>query len=195
MSGTTRHIYWQSLEEPGLEHLCLEISECEIKAIGFILRKIGELHLRNRYELTLGPDWQLRRASVGSSESGGQAKPKTLVLERDEAGTWLRDGEELPGLAGCQDIDIEITPFTNSLPVRRLDLAAGESAEVEVAYVAFPELAVGPARQRYSCLERGANGSRYRYENPASGFTAELDLDRDGLVLDYPALFQRSWPS
>ena len=96
----------------------------------------------------------------------------------------------------AEDIDIEITPFTNSLPVRRLNLAAGESAEIEAAYVAFPELTVGPARQRYSCLERaGPTGSRYRYENPASGFTAELELDRDGLVLDYPALFQRSWPS
>jgi hypothetical protein len=34
----------------------------------------------------------------------------------------------------------------------------------------------------------------YKYEGLESGFTAELQTDRDGLVLDYPDLWRRVWP-
>jgi hypothetical protein len=190
VAGQSHHIYWQSLEEPGLEHLYISFNESEIRAIGFVLRKLGDLHLRNRYEMVLGPDWQFRSLSLGSSESCDQAKPQRLQLSRDAEGRWFSAGRALPALAGCCDIDIEITPFTNSLPIGRLQLAPGESAAVDMAYIPFPALTPQRRLQRYRCLAEG----NYLFEAPDSGFTAELPLDRHGLVLDYPALFQRSWP-
>jgi hypothetical protein len=45
---------------------------------------------------------------------------------------------------------------------------------------------VGPERQRYGCLEAQADGGLYRFEALPSGFTAELPVDADGLVIDYP---------
>jgi uncharacterized protein len=52
---------------------------------------------------------------------------------------------------------------------------------------------VGPERQRYGCLEAQADGGLYRFEALPSGFTAELPVDAEGLVIDYPGLFRRAW--
>ena len=83
-------------------------------------------------------------------------KPLTLSVETH--GVWRTSGQELPGLGGCTDIDLAITPATNTLPIRRLDLDIGSSELVVAAWVKFPELIVQPLSQRYTRLAR----DRYR---------------------------------
>lgn len=95
---------------------------------------------------------------------------------------WQVDEQEREDLTGCVDVDLSITPATNTLPIRRLRLAVGESAEVTAAWVRFPALSVEPLRQRYTRLAE----NRYRYESLESGFTAELTVDDQGLVTHYP---------
>jgi hypothetical protein len=60
-------------------------------------------------------------------------------------------------------VDISETPFTNTLPIRRLALAPGESAGVSVAYFDGSELQPCPEPQRYTCLETNDRGGLYRY--------------------------------
>lgn len=55
----------------------------------------------------------------------------------------------------------------------------------------FPNLTISPAQQRYTCLESGPDGGRYLYESVTSGFKAELTVDVDGLILDYPGVWER----
>ena len=97
-------------------------------------------------------------------------------------------------LKGCLDVDISATPFTNTLPIRRLALQPGSSATLSMVYIAVPRMQVEVTQQRYTCLEVAPSGGRYRFEslrNGVSSFTAELPVDRDGLVVDYPGLFRR----
>jgi hypothetical protein len=90
------------------------------------------------------------------------------------------------------DIDIYPSPVTNSLPIRRLaEMQAGRPVALDVAWVVLPELTIQVARQEYTLLERGADGSRWRFRGLDSDFTAELPADRDGLVLDYPGIARR----
>ncbi len=91
-------------------------------------------------------------------------------------------------------MDISETPFTNSLPIRKLALAPGESAEISVAYFDGTELQPWPEPQRYTCLQKGEGSGLYRFLSLDGGFTAELPVDADGLVLDYPGLFNRAFP-
>jgi uncharacterized protein len=70
------------------------------------------------------------------------------------------------------------------LPIRRLALVPGESAEISVAYFD------GTEPQRYTCLEKGSGGGLYRFLSLDGEFTADLPVDADGLVLDYPRLFK-----
>jgi hypothetical protein len=90
-------------------------------------------------------------------------------------------------LQGCLDIDIAACAFTNTLPIRRLALEVGQSAEIQVAYLHIPDLRVERVPQRYTRVAP----QRYRYEGLSTGFVAEITVDEDGLVIDYPQLCRR----
>ena len=58
------------------------------------------------------------------------------------------------------------------------------------AWVAVPALSVEPSLQRYA-LVRG-DPARPTVRFSAGDFSADLELDADGLVLDYPDLARRA---
>ena len=190
MKQEQRDIYWLPWEDPGAEHLRLTLWADGAHADSLILRRKGQDDLRVHYRMEIDSSWQVRTlhlAILGSEHA--------LHLESDAAGNWTVNRKDASELAGCSDLDIEVTPFTNTLPIRRLALPAGETAASRVAYVPVPELAVRPVEHRYTSLAPwGPKGGCYRYENPASGFTADLPVDADGLVIDYPDTFRRSCP-
>ncbi len=109
-------------------------------------------------------------------------------MYRDPRGVWRVSRQPRPDLASCEDIDLSVTPSTNTLPIRRLALEPGDHMNVTAAWVRFPELTVEPLRQRYTRLA----ANRYRYESLDSGFTADLETDDDGLVVLYPNLWARA---
>ncbi|AOK07850.1 putative glycolipid-binding domain-containing protein [Burkholderia sp. AU28942] len=174
---------WTSLEGDGIEHLTFDRSESGIVVESAV---VGQRYGRAyglAYRVECDPQWRAKYA-VLRVMGGGR-----LELHGDGAGRW-RDGagRELRELDGCVDIDIAATPFTNSLPIGRLRLARGERRPIDVAYVSTPDLTVTPVKQAYTCIEPGR---RYRYEGIFRNFTAEMDIDADGLVIDYETLFKR----
>ena len=56
-------------------------------------------------------------------------------------------------------------------------------------YVPFDTLEAFPDGQRYTALE---DDRLYRYEAIDRSFSADLPVDEDGIVLDYPSLFRRA---
>jgi uncharacterized protein len=103
----------------------------------------------------------------------------------DSSGRWWRNAEALPSLDGCIDVDLGFSPSTNLLPIRRLALPIGGSAAVRAAWVRFPELSVEVLEQVYHrTAER-----RYTYESNGGAFRAELTVDEDGFVIEYPNLW------
>jgi uncharacterized protein len=141
-----------------------------------------------RYDLVLDSGWTTRSAHVvGRSSSGAHE----VRLEADGAGGWTIDGDPAPELAGCLDVDLEASAFTNTLPVNRLRLGVGERAEAPAAYVRAVDLRVERLEQRYACVEHDGAGSRYDYEAPDLQFARPIVYDRFGLVLDYPGIAVR----
>ncbi|MGF1609408.1 MAG: putative glycolipid-binding domain-containing protein [Kiloniellales bacterium] len=196
MSDLIRNLYWSPWDEPGLEHLHLKVTADGAEALGLILRMRGDQHFRCRYELETDPDWRVRQLTFAVMPAGGGGPPARIELESDGQGSWRANGEPQPELEGCLDLDIQVTPFTNTLPVRRLGLEQDESAQLRVVYLALPELKPRPVEQRYTCLAPiGKQGGLYRYEGLFRDFTAELPVDGDGLVMDYPETFRRVWPT
>ena len=175
-----------------MEHLTLKWDEEGVRACGVVIGVEGSVQFRIRYEIRCDARWRVREVSVALLTSDNVS----VRLLTDGEGHWIMpDGK--PVLDGCSDVDISVTPFTNTLPIRRLRLGPGEAADLEVAYVDVPGMRVEPTRQRYTCLERGEYGGLYRYEDEGlfHGFTADLSVDADGLVLDYPGLFRRIRPN
>jgi hypothetical protein len=146
---------------------------------------------RVAYEVRCDVGWRVRAVHVGVPCS----EASDVELLSDGQGNWSRpDGRDVPELKDCIDVDISVTPFTNTLPIRRLSLAPTESAEVSVAYFEGTELQAWPELQRYTCLEKSERGGLYRFLSLDGGFTADLPVDANGLVLDYPGLFKRVLP-
>ena len=137
-----------------------------------------------QYVLRLSPTWQVRQFILFRD-----LDEPDLWLATDGGGRWDEmNGAHRVELDGCYDIDLPITPFTNTLPIRRLPLHVGHTADITVAYIDVETLDVQPVEQRYTRL----TSHRWEYTNLDSGATAEFEVDEHGLVLDYPDLFRRS---
>jgi len=181
---------WSTREELGLGHLRLAVRDSGVVADGLVLGVEQGRPFRIAYEVRCDADWRVRAARVGVP-----GEPPKVELLSDGEGNWTGpDGRVLPHLGGCEFVDISETPFTNSLPIRKLALAPGESAEISVAYIDGAALQPWPEPQLYTCLEKGSGGGLYRFLSLDGGFTADLPVDADGLVLDYPGLFNRAFP-
>jgi len=167
----------------GLEHLLL----AERVADSVVLA-VDEEHgpFRLTYRLTWDESWRLRDAELVVAT---ERFIRSLGLRTDGLGHWRRsDGRAIDELNGCVDIDIWPTPFTNTFPIRREPMAVGERRQFRMAWVFAPGLTVHPQAQAYTRLA----DRLYLFENlDGSGFRAELPVDEDGIVLDYPELFRR----
>ncbi|OLT52268.1 hypothetical protein BJF88_13895 [Cellulosimicrobium sp. CUA-896] len=160
--------------------------------------------------MTTGPEWVTRRLEV-TARGVGWARHLELVREPD--GAWRARAEETgtppdglaaPGveapdaLDGALDCDVALCPVTNTMPIRRLGLLgdgapAGETALV-MAWVDVPSLRVLRSDQLYAArspLDPGTGRAVVTYTSATRDFTADLTVDRDGLVLDYPQLARR----
>src|SRR5438093_248859 len=85
-------------------------------------------------------------------------------------GRWTPNGTECPAVAGCVDLDLNFSPSTNLLPIRRLDLPIGGRAAVRAAWLRFPGFTLEPLEQVYHRIDEGT----YRYESAGGSFIAEL---------------------
>lgn len=179
-----RDIVWEWADRPGLEHCSITATSQGVAADGVALFVLEGTIWRLRYRLACDAAWCFARAELMLDGAG---ESRRLEIDHDADG-WRVDGRVRPDLGACIDIDIRATPFTNTLPLRRLDLRAGAPQGAVVTYVSIPDLGVSPVRQRYTRL--GEPG-RYRYENLETGFVADLTVDDDGLVVDYPGPWRR----
>ena len=191
-----QHVIWSDLGDgPGLEHLKLTRDEEGYLADGmYVGRNNDTTPYRLHYLIRVDPAWQMQSARLHLID--GPDGSAELSLTVDENCDWRNEaGESLPALAGCHEIDIYATPFTNTLPIRRLGLKPGESAEISVAYIDAPSLEPRPVRQRYHCIRpAGPDNGAYRYEALfRAGSAVEIEVDSDGLVIDYPDCFSRVW--
>ena len=167
----------------GLEHLLLTDRSADSVVLAF-----DEEHgpFRLSYRLGWDASWQLHEAELISAV---ERSTRSLNLRTDGDGRW-RDasGALITELDGCLDIDIWPTPFTNSFPIRRAPLAIAERREFLMAWIVAPELSVRAQPQAYTRVA----DRRYLFESlDGSGFRAELEVDEDGIVLDYPDFFRR----
>ena len=186
-----RQIMWSPWTNPGLEHLHLFQQQENIVADSLILGVHEQKPFRIHYEIHCTMHWKLRAVHMNLLNNLSQP----LHLLTDGEGTWTtEDGKIISLLQGCLDVDISSTPFTNTLPIRRLALQPGGQATLAMAYIAAPQLQLEVVEQRYTCLEITSLGGKYLFESLKGGvstFTVELHTDLDGLVLDYPKLFRR----
>jgi uncharacterized protein len=192
----SRALIWQGLDGWRAEYVDVWLRDERLVARGVQIG-VEPFPYEARYSLDTSPGYDTAHLSVNSSGAGWS---RHLDLRRDSAGAWDisvgRSGEvDLPDpggnaaeFDGARDCDLQNCPLTNTPPILRERLMeGGEPLEMVMAWVALPELTVRRSDQRYEPIE----ASRVRYVSLDSDFTAELELDEDGLVVVYPGLAER----
>lgn len=177
---------WRRLDTPGLELATWRPRADGALLQGRVLVVESGSHLSVDYRIEVDARWVTRLVDVDVMADAHRA---ALRLEHDGDGGWQRDGRPDPALQGCLDVDLQVTPLTNALPVNRLRLDDdGAAADIRAAWVRFPGLSVDAAPQRYQHLA----GTTYRYTSLDSGFTAQVEMDEDGFPIIYEGLWQRA---
>lgn len=167
---------WRRLEDGGKE-------TCRLLSVDDGWSLAG--HVRcDAYDLTYRvdcmPGWQTRVATVAGTFQG---KECNWTIKRSDDG-WQLNGLPI-GLADCIDIDLAITPATNTLPIRRLALAHNTTADLSAAWFR-PDNGGSLTRlnQSYSRL------SEDEYAYTSENFSTRLKVHRSGLVTRYGDLWE-----
>jgi hypothetical protein len=170
-------VVWRREDQPGHEHA--ELAEDDG---GAVLRGVAVLAWRGEpcrldYEVRCDRAWVSRAARVTGSVGARDIDARV----EGHGGEWTLNGHAVPGVRGCIDVDLNFSPSTNVLPIRRLGLAIGGRAAVRAAWLRFPSFALEPLEQVYERLAE----RRYRYESNGGAFTAEIEVDEHGLPAAY----------
>jgi hypothetical protein len=173
---------WEWTDRPGLETVSVRASGDAFLAEGEVLVALDGAWTRVSYQLRYDRSWRFESARLGARGVGAE---RTIEIRREADGGWTVDGTRRSDLDACTDLDIMVTPFTNTPPLRRLDLGAGESLELRVAWVRLPELTVAPVAQEYRRLDGAEPPTRFLYRNLESGFEGELEVDENRRVTVY----------
>ncbi len=185
MTGTDGRetILWQGTFLPGHESCRLSFRHSRPHLEGVAVFSHESLPCRLDYRVVCDKDWQTESARVKGWVGGTSID---VHLESTSDRRWLLDGLEQPDLAGCIDVDLNFSPSTNLFPIRRLNLAIGETAQIRAAWIRFPGFRPEPLEQRYTRLSQ----TTYRYESANGKFVAELKVDPSGFVTDYPGIWR-----
>lgn len=175
---------WRSLECGGIEHMTLETCDGGWQANAVVVGARGGRPYGASYWIEGDAGWQVRSFTIKTTDG------RRLALLSHGDGNWQdEDGRERPEFDGCLDIDLAATPFTNTLPIRRSGLTQSHGRTAfAMLFVPFDTLDPHAETQFYTCLD---NDRLYRFETADGSFAADLPVDADGLVTDYPDLFQR----
>jgi hypothetical protein len=206
MSTLPTSLFWRRKDTTGTEHALVDARH-GLYARGHQLA-VDPIAYTCRYELQTDPTWATGRLDV-SAEGAGWVRSVRLELA---AGRWRVTATEqgdldaaltaagharagLPGsedpdlLYGAFDVDLSGSPLTNTLPIRRLNLVGadkGVAHRLSVAWVLLPSLEVVQADQIYTKLGDGL------VRCAGETFSADLMVDDDGFVRDYPGLAERA---
>lgn len=178
---------WRRLDETSLEHCRLDQISGGYQISGVVLTSSRQRPLQVRYVIQCDSDWKTRQADIHAIQG---AVDRRLQLRRDESGTWWRDQNRIPEFDGLPDIDLSVTPSTNTLPIRRMALHIGDGGRTDAVWVRFPDCSLERLPQTYHRLDH----FQYLYESGAGSFKAKLEVDEHGLVVRYGSIWERVLP-
>jgi hypothetical protein len=184
---------WQAGDGRSLESARVLLGGGGLRALGRSVRAAEDgAAFTASYRLVVGESGALQRLSVTSASS---ERERSLTLNRTEDGYWLLDtgaGGARAEFDGAVDVDLQFSPLFNALPIRRLRLHR-EAAEqtVPMVFVSLPGLEVGLARQTYRTVSVLDADERSTVAFSSGALAADITVDADGMVLDYPGLAAR----
>jgi uncharacterized protein len=172
-------ILWQRLDRAGYETARIFFSQPFWYLTGTAVIAHDRQPCLLDYEIKCNQDWHTLSGKV-TGWMGHNPVDLELVVDRERH--WKYNGTDCPDIDGCIDVDLNFSPSTNLLPIRRLNLHIGQEAQVKAAWLRFPDFTLEPLEQLYRRTDRLA----YRYESAGGRFVANLIVNETGFVTHYP---------
>ncbi|KAL2834897.1 putative glycolipid-binding protein [Aspergillus cavernicola] len=180
-----------TFEMEGAETVRIESTQRGFRASGELVYKQDEEESYHgiTYRILVDEEERVRKVKIKDSKTG-----EKIFLRADGRGRWSTgDGEPLPGLDGCIDIDISTSVFTKKIPISHLELGEEEEKCIRVVYIPLSSggpLEVLAEEQRYTYIERDPKyvddySMLYRYERLSSGFKKEFITDEEGFFGEF----------
>jgi hypothetical protein len=179
MKVRARTIIWHRLDKPGHESARLFLIKSGWTLTGTAVFVHDRQACRLDYALKCDSRWQTLSARI-AGWVGDEVIRADISVDSDSH--WRLNNEKCGDVTGCLDLDLNFSPLTNTLPIRRLNLEVGCEAKVRAAWLRFPGFKLEPLEQVY----RRVKTWKYLYESDAGEFVAELEVDKAGLITHYP---------
>lgn len=176
-------ILWRRLDTPGHDGCRLLRHADGWEVEGAAVFREGGAPARLAYRLVCDAAWRTVRGEV---HGWLDAREVDYSVARSPEGQWALNGQAVPHLETCVDLDLGFTPATNLTQLRRIALAEGQAADVPVAWLDIAAGTLTILEQRY---ERRSD-STYWYEAPPFDYRALLEVDASGFVRRYPGLWE-----
>ncbi|WP_072691513.1 putative glycolipid-binding domain-containing protein [Rhodococcus marinonascens] len=178
---------WQADNAPRMESVRVQLNRNRIKAAGRILGGACDEHpaFSASYDLVTDESGVTRRLSLRTSVASGE---RQMSISRDDEGTWMVEhgvNYLRSTFDGALDVDMVLSPFFNSLPIRRYGLhLRSEEVEVPVVYVNLLDLRVEGVMLTYS-----SRPDSIHVLSPVA--SSSVTIDRDGFIINYSGLAER----
>ncbi len=179
----------QSILWKGIYYASMENCMITTNAAGYFINSqltgsFDNKIMRIDYQLQLDHLWNTLSV-IANSRYGEHVN--ALSFANDGNGNWTFNNKPVPEFAGCMDVDISVTPFTNTLPINRLKLNINDCQQIKVVYINLPSEELHVMEQRYTKI----SDLEYLYQNVTSKFEALISTDKNGIVINYPGIFER----
>jgi hypothetical protein len=178
----TTVLHWKGLDFPSVEQ-CTVTPTAEGNTIRSIISGTkGQQPIRVEYEIHTSAQWETLVLQVKASL--GDNSWNCLIEKQGR--NWLLDGRVTTSFAARAYPDISLSPFTNTLPINSQPWDE-KPHTINVIYLDILARTVHPDQQTYQRM----SPKTFHFATIHDSFHADIEVDKDGFVTDYPGLFTR----
>ena len=178
-SVAEQSILWRRLDRPGHEFARIYSQDSSWVLAGTAAFAHEEQACRLDYLIRCDGEWRTVACRV-TGWLGNQSIEIDISVDANQQ--WQLNGGACDVVSGSVDVDLNFSPSTNLLPIRRIGLSIGEQAEVRAAWLRFPSFRLESLDQRYHRL----TAETYRYASAGGSFVTDLEVNSAGFVTRYP---------
>lgn len=177
-------ILWECKAYQSLENCFLKVTENGAEANSIIIGHHNDIIYHVEYFLKTNKNWETVMFQIKSNLNGFV---QSFAFENFDQLQVCRANNSLKYAGVHCDIDISLTPFTNTLPINALLLKKGQTKNLRVLYFDILNQQTQWVQQTYTRLSKFT----YKFQNIPNEFEAVITVDEHGLVTNYPELFER----
>ena len=178
-----REIVWKGMYYQTMEYCCFRQNRDKLSIEGEIVGLIEEKPVHFSYQVIVDQNFNTQKVSICRN------KEKTALYELKRLGkSWYNEKDQhLAEFDDCIDVDIAITPSTNTLPIRRVLFHLNVPQTLKMLYINPINRILEINVQVYTRLA----DNMYLYQSRDSDFKAQIQVDDYGIVVEYDGLYKR----